>query len=295
MPFRYSNCQQNIFPTVLVFKYLGIPLNQIGNVMFKGLYEVFCKRLEACSASYGSSSLLHRIRMIIAYALSGLIFLMRVILIPDHLVNILKSRIFEALGAKGKKIGYDRMTTSYREGGYGLIDIPSMNIYMLRTWLPYLKETTIDYFTVLINNWSVYYAYRYRRSALLSDKRVVITEELPALDAAWFDYELKGIDESILPHEHLLRLRSAKQILFNAKTFDFDLKNRKKWRIDKKLRLTTGQTRWVNELKIPLLKLFKVIRSVIVPQYIQFWFFDSLHIVLPVIYKEDKFIKFDVQ
>ena len=103
--------------------------------MFKGLYEVFCKRLEACSASYGSSSLLHRIRMINAYALSGLIFLMRVILIPDH-SSILKSRIFEALGAKGKKIGYDRMTTSYREGGYGLIDIPSMNIYMLRTWLP---------------------------------------------------------------------------------------------------------------------------------------------------------------
>ena len=58
------------------------------------------RRLEACSSSYGSSSLLHRIRMVNAYALSGLTFIMRVILIPDHIATILKNHILRALGTK---------------------------------------------------------------------------------------------------------------------------------------------------------------------------------------------------
>ena len=89
--------------------------------MFNDVYHKFNMRLEACSASYGSSSLLHRIRMINAYALSGLTYLTRVILIPDHLCRILKTRILESLGTKGTKIGYDRMITPFRDGGYGLI------------------------------------------------------------------------------------------------------------------------------------------------------------------------------
>ncbi len=32
---------------------------------------------------------------------------------------------------------------------------------------------------------------------------------------------------------------------------------------------------------------FKLLRKIKVPQYIQFWYFDSLHIVLPVLYKEE--------
>ena len=287
MPFRFSNCQQNIFPTALEYKYLGIILNQIGNVMFKEIYVKFTKRLEACNASYGSSSLLHRIRMINAYALAGLTYIMRVVLIPDYLCQLLKARILSALGTKGTKIGYDRMTTPFRDGGYGLIDIHSMNIYMLRTWLPYLKETALDHFTTLIDGWSTHYFQKYRRSALLSDKRVFITEELPALDAAWFDYTLLDINDHIPFEDHLFRLRSAKKVMLHDRTYDFDLKHRKCWRTNTKLRITGGQTRWINELKFPLMKIFKVLRTVTVPQYIQFWFFDSLHIILPVIYRED--------
>ena len=287
MPFLFSNCQQDTFPTVKEYKYLGIILNQIGNVMFNDVYHKFKMRLEACSASYGSSSLLHRIRMINAYALSGLTYLMRVILIPDHLCRILKTRILESLGTKGNKIGYDRMITPFRDGGYGLIDIKSMNIYMLRTWLPYLKETALDHFTSLIDGWSTHYAHKYGKSALLSDKRAFIFEELPALDAAWFDYVLLDMNENHAQEDHLFRLRSANRVSFNGKTFDFDLKHRTNWRINTKLRFTGGQTRWINELKFPLLKIFQVLRTISVPQYIQFWFFDSLHIILPVIYKED--------
>ena len=197
---------------------------------------------------------------------------MRVILIPDHIATILKNHILRALGTKGSKIGYDRMVTPFCDGGYGLIDISAMNIYMLRTWLPYLKETSLDYFTTLIDNWSIHYCIKYRKPALLSEKRVVITEELPALDAAWCDYHLLGINESIPEDGHLSRLRSAKKVSFNGKTFDFDLKHRRNWRSNNKLRITGGQTRWINELKFPLMKIFKIIRTIKVPQYIQFWF-----------------------
>lgn len=262
-------------------------IDQIGNILFKDVYDKFIRRLEACSASYGSSSLLHRIRMINAYALSGLTYIMRVTLFPDKINRIVKQHILKALGTKGAKIGYDRLIVPYREGGYGLIDVSSMNIYMLRTWLPYLKETSLDYFTALIDGWSSFYFIKYNRSPLLSNKRVLIFEELPALDAAWCDYQLVGIDEPSSEHNHLFKLRSANKVLFNDKIFDFNLNFRKKWRITTKLRLTGGQTRWINELKIPLFKLFKVLRSVVVPQYIQFWFFDSLHVILPVLYKRD--------
>ena len=162
-----------------------------------------------------------------------------------------------------------------------------MNIYMLRTWLSYFKETALDHFTSLIDGWSTYYSHKYGKSALLSDKRAFIFEELPALDAAWFDYVLLDMNENLAKEDHLFGLRSANRVSFNGKTFDFDLKHRKNWRINTKLRFTGGQTRWINELKFPLLKIFKVLRTITVPQYIQFWFFDSLHIILPVIYKED--------
>ena len=95
------------------------------------------------------------------------------------------------------------------------------------------------------------------------------------------------MNENHAKEDHLFRLRSANRVSFNGKTFDFDLKHRTNWRINTKLRFTGGQTRWINELKFPLLKIFKVLRTITVPQYIQFWFFDSLHIILPVIYKED--------
>ena len=51
--------------------------------------------------------------------------------------------------------------------------------------------------------------------------------------------------------------------------------------IGEAIRITGGQTRWINELKFPLMKIFKIIRTIKVLQYIQFWFFDSLHIILP--------------
>ena len=117
---------------------------------------------------------------------------------------------------------------------------------------------------------------------------MIITEDLPSLDAAWFDYTLLKIDSDIPENQDLFRLRSAKQVNFNGRTFDFDLKHRKNWRVCTKLRLTPGQIRWTNELKFPLLKVFKVLRRIAAPQNIKLWFFDSLHIALPVLYKEEK-------
>ena len=150
--------------------------------------------------------------------------MMRVVLIPLYICNTLKVRIIEALGSRGLKVGYDRLTTPFSENGYGLIDIPSMNLYMLRTWLPYLKESPIDHFSILINDWSIHYKKKYRKSALLSEKRVIITEELPSLDAAWFDYTLVGIDPCTSEGEELFVLRSTKRVTFDGKTFNFDLK-----------------------------------------------------------------------
>ena len=78
-----------------------------------------------------------------------LIFYMRVVTVPTTILSVIKKHLLLALGSKGSKVGWDRLTLPHSLNGYGLIDLPSQNFYMLREWLCYLKDTSLDYFTTL--------------------------------------------------------------------------------------------------------------------------------------------------
>ena len=285
-----AGCSQNLFPTVYSFKYLGITMNNHGIVLFDDILFKLYKKLESCKHSYGSSSLLHRVRIINCYAMSMLVFHMRVVLIPSTIVSEVRKQVLLALGSKGSKVKWDRLTLPHRLNGYGLIDIPTLNTYMLRDWLCYLKDSSPDHFTTLVDSWSFFYSLKYRNKyggPLLSPKPIVILEEWGDLDLAFSGYELSP-DSNIPEKEHIKRLKSCNTVKVNGKNIPFCLEKRKEWRsVTRELRLTNGQKRWFTDYKLDVNKLFRVWRKCKLPQYIKCWYFDAMHIVLAVRYKRE--------
>ena len=87
--------------------------------------------------------------------------------------------------------------------------------------------------------------------------------------------------------EHLLRLRSSDFVQFNGITFKFNLDNRKKWRTDQPLELTKSQIKWASLYNFDVVKTVKAVFKVPCPNFVRFWFFDAIHIVLPVLYKRE--------
>ena len=290
MPF-VAGCPQDLFPSVLNFKYLGIVIDNYGNILFDEILPKLYKKLEACKLSYGSCSLLHRVRIINCYALSMLVFYMRVVSVPVTILSEVKKRVLLSLGSKGSKVGWDRLILPHKSNGYGLIDLPIQNFYMLREWLCYLKDTSLDYFTTLVDSWSLKYSLKYKNKyggPLLSPRPVIILEEWSDLDLSFSGYELTP--SSDIPEVyHIHRLRSCNNVKVNGKIIPFNLEKRKEWRSngDLKLRLTNGQKRWFHDYKLDIIKLFKVWRRCSLPQYIKCWYFDAMHIILAVLYKKE--------
>ena len=157
---------------------------------------------------------------------------MCVVTVPITILSEVKKRVLLSLGSKGSKVGWDRLTLPHNLNGYGLIDLPSQNFYMLREWLCYLKDTSLDYFTTLVDSWSLKYSWKYKNKfggPLLSPKPLVILEEWSDLDLAFSGYELSpdsNIDESY----HIHRLRSCNTVKVNGKVIPFCLDKRKEWR-----------------------------------------------------------------
>ena len=161
---------------------------------------------------------------------------------------------------------------------------------MLRDWLCYLKDSSPDHFTTLVDSWSFFYSLKYRNKyggPLLSPKPIVILEEWGDLDLAFSGYELSP-DSNIPEKEHIKRLKSCNTVQVNGKNIPFCLEKRKEWRsVTRVLRLTNGQKRWFTDYKLDVNKLFRVWRKCKLPQYIKCWYFDAMHIVLAVRYKRE--------
>jgi hypothetical protein len=152
LPFACSKMESK-WESVSDFEYLGITLNQLGNVVWTKVLEKVDRKLEGIKSLWWNNQLGVRIKIINGYVLSCLIYYMR----ADSDITEIEDKVYkmvrDTLGNRGRRVRLNRMMCTHT--GYKLWNLSKMDIKMKRSWLSYLqKERFNTLFYSMVNAWN---------------------------------------------------------------------------------------------------------------------------------------------
>lgn len=143
---------------VKFFRFLGIPIMNDGNIHWEEVSVKFSARLQlVAKVAARMSSLRSRVLCVNGYAISVIYHVLRADgWIDTSIADNWRKDIKLALGNKGTRVAWDRLTTPVTNGGFGLFDPLKLQKHIRRRWVLYLwrregEERLID---DLFNFWS---------------------------------------------------------------------------------------------------------------------------------------------
>ena len=160
IPFLGSpNLDETIAPwdSVNEFRQLGVDLSSEGAVSWKSTTEKFKYRLTVLRSGIRSNSLLHKVELVKSYGISMLVYPLRIAEPSMATMCEWYHEIFEFLGfSKVPRVGFDRLTTPVRNGGYGLPNLQIWSRQLKLGWITYvMNQTNATFFTDLVDAWSM--------------------------------------------------------------------------------------------------------------------------------------------
>ena len=144
------------FENVESYCYLGLNIDFKGNINWNFVEEKIFNKLEKVRSLFEYKALLHRVRVINSYALSVAVYALRVANPPRDFCTRIQEKVLEVLGSRAKRVKWQRLISSTKEGGFGLFDLQEFGKRLKKGWLNYFYECKDSSFLELVHKWNEY-------------------------------------------------------------------------------------------------------------------------------------------